>query len=451
MTPRALAAGRQVLSRARSHPGLALALALAGALRAAIDRGAAPAVYQDSLVYLRAAPHAPLAPYSPTRPSGYPLVLRMLGHLPGAQLDTVTAVQHLTGLGVGVLVYLIVTAAGGRRWLAVVAAALVLAEAFTIALEQSILAETTFTALLAASGALTLSPSRSGWPRVAGGLLLGAACTVRSVGVFAVPVWAAWVILAKPGPRVVAGAMAAVAAPVLGYATVHAAQGAGFSLQGSDGWFLYAKVGPIASCDAVAVEREALALCDRPEDAAQRSFEFFLYEGASPAYRAFHGGTAVYLEDAVTPQNNRVLRRFSLDVIEGRPRAFLGLVGREVLRYLGPWTAPTELSLYGRPGTALAAFERWFHLRWWMVTGPLVAGGALAMVGRRARELGLLVGLPAALIVGAAATSGFNGRYLLPAVPLLAAAGALVAEEALRWQRPPGAGSRGGGGSSPVA
>ena len=435
-TPTSEQAGRRRLFErlrpALGHPGLLAVLAAGSVLRLLIDGAAVPGVYQDSLVYLRASPHAPFAPFSPTRPSGYPLLLRILDLLPGGHLDTVTLVQHLAGVVVGGLVYFLVVRAGGRRWLGLVAAAVVLGDAYTVALEQSVLAETFFTLAVTASAYLSLRRSRAPWPQVAGGLLLGAACTIRSVGVFALPVWALWLVLARPGRRAVAYGLAAAAVPVLGYCAIHAAGGAGFSLQGSDGWFLYAKVGPIADCAGAKVEADATPLCVQPTG-DPKPFEFYLYEGGSPAYQLFHGGKAVYLEDAITPENNRILRRFSLAMIEAHPRAFVELVGREFFRYLGPSTAQSELTLYGRPGTVLRAYERCLHVRWWMVTGALAAAAAWVVVGRRARELGLLVGLSVALILGAAATTGFNSRYLVPAFPLLAAAGALAADEALRW------------------
>lgn len=417
--------------RVGRHPGLLVVLGLGALLRLLIDRHAVPGVYQDSLVYLRASLRAPFAPYSPTRPSGYPLLLRILHLLPGNQLDAVTMVQHVAGLAVGALVYVLVVRSGGRRWVAVAAAAVVLGEAFTVALEQDILAEAFFTLAVVAAAYLTLRRSEGAWPQLVGGLLLGIACTIRSVGIFAVPVWVLWLVLTRPGLRIVAAGVAAVALPVLGYSALHAWGGAGFSLQGSDGWFLYAKVGPIVDCRGASVPAGAEPLCVDPQP-QRRPFEFYLYDGGSPAYQLFHGGKAVYLEDAITPQNNRVLRQFSLAVIAAHPGSFLRLVGREFVHYLGPSTSQSELSLYGQPGTLLHWYERWLHMRWWVLTGALAAGVAWLIWDGGPRELALLVGLPAALILGAAATSGFNNRYLVPTFPLVIGAAALAAERILR-------------------
>lgn len=411
--------------------GALAVVVLAAVVRVLVDHRNPPGVTQDSLVYLDLSPHAPLGPFSPSRPNGYPLVLRLLDVLPGAHLDVVTAVQHAAGIAVGAMVYLLAVWAGVRRGLALAAAAIVLADAHTVALEQSILAETFFTLTLVASVFLVVN-GRTGPPAVAlSGLFLGMACTMRTVGLFAVPVWLAWLAWSRFGRRAVLAGLAGVAVPVVAYCTMHAVQGAGFSLVGSDGWYLYARVAPVADCAGARVPPETRPLCEGPRS---RPFEFYLYDPASPAYQLFYG-QGMDLEEAVTPENNRLLRQFSLAVIRAHPVSFAVSVGKEFLRYLGPASAQNELRLWSAPGTLLAAYERWVHLVWWMVGGALLAGVAVIAAGRRAREASLLVGMAAALILGAAATSGFNSRYLVPALPLLAATAALAADEALRWRR----------------
>lgn len=416
----------------RRLPAAALVVVvLAAVVRMLVDIRNPPGVTQDSLVYLDLSPHAPLGPFSPTRPNGYPLVLRLLDVLPGAHLNAVTAVQHAAGIAVGAMVYLLAAWAGVRRGLALAAAGIVLADAHTVALEQSILAETFFTLTLVASVFLVVN-GRTGAPAVAaGGLLLGVACTMRTVGLFAVPVWLAWLVLARFGRRGVLLGLAGVVVPVVAYSTMHAVQGAGFSLVGSDGWYLYARVATIADCTGADVPPETRPLCQGPRS---RPFEFYLYDPASPAYQLFYG-RGMDLEEAVTPENNRLLRRFSLAVIRAHPVSFAASVSKEFLRYLRPAQAQNELRLWSTPGTLLSWYERWMHLVWWMVVGALLAGMAVIAVGRRAKEAALLVGMAAALILGAATTSGFNNRYLVPTLPLLAAAGALAADEALTWWR----------------
>ncbi|HEX2118573.1 MAG TPA: phospholipid carrier-dependent glycosyltransferase, partial [Acidimicrobiales bacterium] len=384
--------------RRRLPAGALVVVVLAAVVRMLVDIRNPPGVTQDSLVYLDLSPHAPLGPFSPTRPNGYPFVLRLLDVLPGAHLNVVTAVQHAAGIAVAAMVYVLVVWAGVRRSLALAAAAIVLADAHTVALEQSILAETFFTLTLVASVFLVVNGRTGARAVAASGLLLGVACTMRTVGLFAVPVWLAWLVLARFGRRGVLVGLAGVAAPVVAYCTMHAVQGAGFSLVGSDGWYLYARVAPVADCSGADVPPETRPLCEGPRS---RPFEFYLYDPASPAYQLFYG-RGMDLEEAVTPENNRLLRRFSLAVIRAHPVSFAASVSTEFVRYLRPAQAQNELRLWSTPGTLLSWYERWIHLVWWMVAGALLAGMAVIAVGRRAQEAALLVGMAAALILGAA-------------------------------------------------
>ena len=411
-----------------THPGLLVLAGLAAVLRLLIDRRNPPGVTQDSLVYLQLAEHAPLAPFSPTRPSGYPLVLRLLDVLPGSHLDVVTAVQHASGVAVGAMVYLLVLRAGASRNSALVAAAIPLVDAYTVAMEQAVLAEAVFTLTVVASAFLVLRGPRPGmWAVAASGVLLGLACTMRTVGLFIVPVWLLWLFLADFGRRALLAGLAAVAVPVLAYCTMHAVQDAGFSLVGADGWYLYAKVAPVADCRRAAVPPAALPLCAGPRD---RTFEYYLYDSSSPAYQLVGAGPDADLEEIVTPENNRLLRRFSQAVIGAHPLDFAREVTKEFFRYLGPAEAQNESKLYGTPGSVLALYERWVHLTWVLVAATVCAGVLVIVLGRRAREVALLLGATLALILGAAATSGFNNRYLVPTLPFLAVIAVLAVNEA---------------------
>lgn len=415
----------------RHHDGVVTVGGLAIVLRLLIERRSVPGVTQDSLIYMRLARHAPFAPYSPTRPSGYALVLRVLDWLPGSQLDVVTAMQHAAGIVVGILVYLLLTRCGVRRWIAVAACAVPLFDAYTVALEQAILAETFFTLAMVAAVYLVLD-GRGDRRRVAvSGLLIGLACTIRTVGVLVVPVWLLWLASGRLGRRTVLLAVAGVAMPVLAYCVLHAAQGNTFGLVEGDGWYLYAKVAPIADCRGADIGAETMSLCAGPRG---QSFEFYLYQAASPAHQLFSGGREIDLEEAITPRNNRLLRQFSLAVIRAHPVRFARAVTGDFVRYFAPAEKQNELSLYGKPGTPVAFYERTVHTGWLLVAGAFAAGVSAGVFGRRAREASLLVGTATALLLAAAATSGFNIRYMLPALPLLAGAGALGLEDFLAWR-----------------
>ncbi len=157
------------------HHWLLVVLVAAGVgLRAATMVAYRPALFfGDSFGYITAAfsGHA-LGSGSPAmsnyRPSGYPVLLWLLTQ-PGRDLVQVVFVQHLAGLLVGVLIYAVLVRSGVARWLAAVAAALVLVDGYAIALEQYVMADTFF-ALTVLAACLLLA-----WPT------LGATRLVQAV------------------------------------------------------------------------------------------------------------------------------------------------------------------------------------------------------------------------------------------------------------------------------
>ena len=105
----------------RRHWPFALVLAAGAVLRLACEIAYRPALfYSDSWGYLSMAHGSGIVSFAPLRPSGYPLVLKVLHFLP-----VITTVQHLAGLAVAVLVYVTCRALSVKPWLATVAAAFV--------------------------------------------------------------------------------------------------------------------------------------------------------------------------------------------------------------------------------------------------------------------------------------------------------------------------------------
>src|SRR5437763_15944233 len=118
------------------------------------------------------------------RPSGYPFDLKILSVACNGLVST-TFVQHLAGLATGTLAYATLYSLGVRRWLATVGGALVVLDAWAIALEQYVLAEAFLGLLLmvAVLAALAGGPRRGGRelaPAVAG-LCLAAAALIAPV------------------------------------------------------------------------------------------------------------------------------------------------------------------------------------------------------------------------------------------------------------------------------
>ena len=78
---------------------------------------------------------------------------------------------------------------------------------------------------------------------------------MRTAALFAVPVWALYVLWAHRRPRLVAPAALGLLLPLLAYASWHAADTGRFGLTQADGWFLYGRVGEIADCGNADIPR----------------------------------------------------------------------------------------------------------------------------------------------------------------------------------------------------
>ena len=200
-------------------------LAAAGLLlRFASELAYRPAlIYVDSLKYLYGA--------SPgADPLGYKAVLLAFGNL-----EAVVLLQHLLGIAVAVLIYAVVLRRGASRWLAAVAAVPVLLDAYQVQMEQTIMPDVWFDAMIVAGLAVLLWRPALTLPfAAAGGLILGTSATVRDVGELLIVPALVYVIVAAGGWRRVielGGALClAFLLPILCYCSVST------STPGTSGW-----------------------------------------------------------------------------------------------------------------------------------------------------------------------------------------------------------------------
>ena len=468
--------GLRALARvAREHPGIVGVLVAATVLRAAVAIAFAPALFfSDSWQYLNLAYSAEPVGIAPSRPSGYPLILRVLS-LPGRNLELFTTLQHLAGLATGTVLYALLVRLGIQRWLAAGAAALVLLDLYAITLEQHILTEAFFTLTMVVALALTIV--RPGDVRAAGvaGVLLAAAVTMKTVALFVVPVWLVYLLWARVGRRAVLAGALAVTLPLLAYSSVHLWRAGAFGLQQAEGWFLYGRVAAIADCERVRVPAATRPLCVR--SAAAREWAttgFWIWSPYSPAAQLFGGNPDAHVARPDAAQRasraNRMLKDFALTVIRERPLAYGRLVAEDFGRFFVPGTGYDDpdivsVTLPARPRTewiheearvryvpsyvarsrppagALLDLQRWLHAPRWLF-GALSVAAVLALTigltrrgrGRvpHRREILLLSGSGLAMLLVSAATTAFVVRYLIPALPLLAAGGVLAVTDLVR-------------------
>jgi hypothetical protein len=455
-------AARRAGALLRAHWPLALVVAVAAAVRAGVTIAYWPAVFfGDSWAYLDLAygDGNPVG-VAPDRPSGYPLVLDLLGSV-GRSLAVITTVQHLAGLVTGVLVYALLLRLDLPRWLATAGAAVVLLDAYAIALEQQVLAESFFTLALVAAAYFTVGRDRGPVSLAAGGALLAVAATMRTAALFAVPVWLAYVLWKHRAARLLVPAAAGLAIALFTYAAWHSAETGRFGITQANGWFLYGRVGEIADCGDADIPRAGRPLCRRNARDRREGAAYHIWNADGPARRVFGGMSR---DPEMQARSNDALRAFAIAIIKDRPGRYADLVWDDFLRYFDPderSRGNSDLALalpqFGRlVGRNKAARDRWFP-HWKPHVQPpakrmrdyheavhtprramgvlalasvalmLVSAGAALLRRRpppRRREVFLLSGAALAMLLGTAATSEFVLRYMIPVVPLLVCGGA---------------------------
>ncbi|MFF0265973.1 glycosyltransferase [Kribbella sp. NPDC004536] len=245
----------------RKHWLLFVFLILGLVLRVLATVAYTPAiVYTDSVQYL-----VNMDKLSPDQlnPIGYDFVLGPLVWLGGLKL--VVIVQHLVGLGLGVAIYALARKLTVYRWLSAVAAAPILLDAYQVQIEQNIMAETTFDVILVAILWLLLAKGVTGWRRAAVvGLLIGAAFTVRAIGMVLLIAVVLYLITTW-GQRV-----RRTAAAIAGFAIVFAAYGGYYRIDtgrwgftGAENQILYGRTATVANCDKLPLDEGTRLFCPK--------------------------------------------------------------------------------------------------------------------------------------------------------------------------------------------
>jgi hypothetical protein len=451
---------------ARAHAPFLALLAAGTALRVVTQLAYdPPLVYYDSARYLASAESLALSAY---RPLGYPLFLRALS--PFGDLAAISLVQHLVGLGMAVVLYVLLLRLGLRAWVAALATAPVLLDAYQLNIEEYVLSETLFDALLVGACALILWRPRPTPALAAGaGLLLAGVAITRANGAVAiVPALVAVAALARR-PAPVVALLLSFAVPVGAYAVRYHAQHGPYAITGSAGQFLYARVAGFADCSRFSVPRDQRALC--PHGPRLTVDEYMWSKSRSP-YFALRVAPGTARQEFARRQQAAL--DFARTVILHQPLDYARTVAHDFLRGFAPtrtrhrgelpisrWQFPVEYPVFSRraaralrlhgetdPRTrpALARFLRGYQ-RFGYVSNLLLGLGlvaallAAAGVGR-ARRSGLrvpallfaLMGL--AVLVPVVAVNQFTWRYQIPQLVLLAPAAAIGVTALVRRRAP---------------
>lgn len=440
-------------------------------------------IYVDSLKYLyNAAPGAD--------PLGYKIILKIV--LVFGDVGTVAVLQHLVGLAMGILLYAVLRRRGVTWWLAAIAAAPVLLDAYQIQMETMIMPDIWFEAAIVAGLAVLLwRPEVTTRAAVAAGLILGASATIRQVGeVLILPALVFLVLAVGGGWRQIArksvALIIAFAIPILAYSAGAYEKFGHFRL--GRGQATIGRTTGAADCATLHVSAEARLICPTPAEQAKGP-DWLEHSKYSPLYHtplpagARRGQLMGELNTAV---RNQQPERVVLAILRDSVRLFaLTRTQTSNVTPISRWqfhkiypTYPNWITL--GPGRAIvvglqhrafgaffykplnpafggpaqinrpaASFLRAYQLDGGYTPGPLFLLATLAgivgslLVVRRRRETPfrgpalacLLFTACAVVILGASDVFEFSWRYQLPAVVTLVPGGALGLTALILWIR----------------
>jgi hypothetical protein len=286
---RGLSAARQEAVPAAPWPDRAIAAVrrhwLVSALLAAglVLRLLSQIAYQPAIIYVDSLKY--LVGASPgADPLGYRWVLKAI--LPAGGLGTVALAQHLLGLAMAVALYVVLVRRGVSRWLAALAVAPVLLDAYQVQIEEMIMPDVWFEALLVAGLVVLLwRPALSRWFAVTVGLLFGMSAIFHQLGEILFLPAVVYVLACRGGLRRAIGTSAALSAafalPILVYCTVSQVTTGHFWLAHGQG--LQGRMAAAADCATLRLPAAVRPLCPDPAAQAQGP-DWLEHSAASPLF-----------------------------------------------------------------------------------------------------------------------------------------------------------------------
>lgn len=348
----AVAAARSALAalgrKVRPHWPI-VALVLAGALMRVVVQ----LTYQPALIYIDSAHYLGMSrTFVPSgmAPLGFAVIL-LSWLVPLGGLALVAVAHHLLGLAMGIVIYVVARRWGVRPWLAALAAAPILLDGYQLQIEQNILSDTLFQALILAGLAALLWHGRAATPSpravALGAALLGLTATVRFVGIVLAVVAAGSVLLVWGASRrtritTVALALSCFALPLAGYAAWSFHHGKGGAVQGSmHGTLLYARTAPIADCAGLAASGAptyVTRVCPAEPVERRAGPDFYAHSPRSP-------GRAVQPPASRTQQE--VMAQFGLSVAINQPWDLAAAIATDFAKGFAPvrTQSPNDVSL----------------------------------------------------------------------------------------------------------
>jgi len=407
-------------------------------------------------------------------PVGYKGPLRVL--LAVTNFNTIAAVQHLLGLAMAVVLYVLLLRRGAPRWLAALAMAPLLLDAYQIQIEQSVMPDTWFEALVVAGLAILLWRPAPGWrTALAGGLVLGTSAIFAQIGEALLLPAVLYLLVLGGGWRQALGRAGVLCAafilPILTYCTINYLAVGDFFLSHTGVTSVYGRTAAAADCNTLRLTPAERGMCPTRAQQAKGpdSLEF---DQDSPVQRYYADLPRDQVDALITDFNHRVLTQQPLRVLRAYARDVVRLFaltrdGSPGVTAISRWQFQTTYPYFpphasrqvvdtatdrfggGRPAVwaPAADFLRGYQLHGGYTPGPLLAlctlaglAGSVSLLARgraarRAREAAracLLFFASAVSVLLVSDLFEFSWRYQLHALVTLVPAGALGVTVLLR-------------------
>ena len=270
-----------------------------------------------------------------SKSTGYSFFLRLL--LPFHSFTLVTAVQHLMGLAIAVLMYALLRRARVAKTWAAIATLPQLLDGYIIEDEHLIMAETVFTFLLVIALAMLLwrrepgSPPRvRWWVAVVAGLLTGAAAVVRTEGEVMLAVIPLYLLVSGWAWKTLRGWLVAIVfaiaslVPVGGYMDWFHEQHGEYQLTMSTGFYMWGRVSSFANCAVIKPTGQEATVCPTQP----------IVDRDPPGNYVWHAPYVHQDLDSVggpvSAKGNSLLTSFAIHAVEAQPLQYIKTVVKGV-------------------------------------------------------------------------------------------------------------------------
>jgi hypothetical protein len=325
--------------------------------------------YGDSYVYLGAA----LRPQpNLSKVTGYSFFLRAL--LPFHSLTLVAVIQHLMGLAVAVMIYVLLRRNGVSKLWSTVATLPQLLDGYIIEDEHMIMTETVFTFLLMIALLIVLwKPRPAWWSLLIAGILAGCASLVRTDGEVVLAVIPIFLLVRGWSWKTLRGWLLAITfavgslLPIASYAGwFHdyyqgEQQYDGYQTSLAQGFFLWGRVSSFANCAVIKPTGEDAKICPTDAIVDRTPPGNFVWENPY-----IHNSLANPGFSPVTNASNKLLTDFAIKAIEAQPLDYAKTVVKGVFLSFG-------IPRIAYPGAGTTYYYS-FHLHYVVASTPTTKG-----------------------------------------------------------------------------